>query len=191
MKRRAGRRGKYSGLSAEQDEFCRLYALNGGNSVEARRQAYPGSEAKDSTLRGYAAKALKSRAIQDRIAHYRAIIRTEADREFAVRSHDVLRGIAQIAFLDPRKLMRWGQDSDGEPYLELFNSDDLDPEAVAAVAGVECKNVEGQAVVTLALGSKIQALTLLAKHLGLIENKRTVESAPASSGTIRLVVASN
>lgn len=91
-----------------------------------------------------------------------------------VTAERVLREIAAIAFLDIRKAFN----TDGS----MKPLDQLDDETAAAIAGLEVyEELDQEGVVVLGrvkklkLSDKIGALTLLARHLGMLNDKLTLK----------------
>ncbi|MDQ7794136.1 MAG: terminase small subunit [bacterium] len=89
------------------------------------------------------------------------------ERRTEVTADRVLKELARLAMSDMRQLMSWGPEG-----VSLRESSELSDDAAAAVAEVaEVKTLHGGSL-KLKLHSKERALELLARHLGLIVDRR-------------------
>lgn len=96
----------------------------------------------------------------------------------------VLRELAKLAFADIRNVVSWGDTTireevgmDGEvierPYhgVAVRNSEDIDPDAAAAITEIS----EGRDGIKVKLADKKGALELLARHMGMLNDKMKVQ----------------
>ena len=103
--------------------------------------------------------------------------RREARTE--ITADKVLRELARIGFFDIRKALN----ADGS----LKPLDQLDDDTAVAIAGieiVEMRDREGNVIgpiKKIRLADKLAALNKLAKHLGLLDQKLTLEKGPGDS----------
>lgn len=93
-------------------------------------------------------------------AVYKAIQQGMADRaaRVEVTQDRVVKELARIAFLDPRKIVAWT-----EKGVTLVPSDELPDDDAAAIAEI----AETQSGIKVKFVGKIEALRLLAQHIGM------------------------
>lgn len=143
-------------LNDKQVAFCLAYVKNGLNAKRAYESAY-------GEKRGDSAQSAGSRLLQHvEVSNRIQKVYRERTRRSEVRAEDVIQGIAQVAFSDPRRLLN----DDGT----LKNLADLDDDAAAALASFEMStNADGTASMKkIRTWDKTKALETLAKHLGLV-----------------------
>ena len=90
-------------------------------------------------------------------------------RRLGIDSERVLREIAAVAFARLTDAGWWGM-RDGKAVVELHDSDELDVATASSIS--EVKVIGGQHRISQA--GKMQALTLLARHLGLLNDRLEV-----------------
>ena len=160
-----------AGLTVQQERFARMVA-SGKSQSEAYRQAYPGSQKWLAKSVHERASALANRA---KVAARIAGLREKASRAADLSAEKILREIARVAFVDPRRLVN----EDGS----VKGLHELDEDLAAAVSSIE---VDEYGKVKYKLWVKNQALDMLMKHMGLYE-KDNSQSAPPVIQEIRLV----
>lgn len=158
-------------MTEMQLAFCRLYAADPEhNATKAAISAgcMPRSAAT------VASRWLKKVEVSTEIAN----LRTKTDNKLDISAEKVLRELARLAFLDPRKM--FNADGSLKPITEL------DDDTAAAIAGVEYEKLfkhfaKSQAeeigtTTKVKLINKTEPLKILAQHLKLIgdEGNKTV-----------------
>lgn len=117
--------------------------------------------------RGNAAEVNAARLLRN--AQVKAAIAAAQDARAAraqVSADDVVRELMRIAFLDPRKVMAWGPAG-----VTFTPSDRLDEDTARCVAEASQTVTEAGGTIRVKLADKVQALHLLAKHLGMFVDR--------------------
>ena len=143
-------------MNDRQVAFCLEYVKNGLNAKRAYETAY-GQKNGDSA-QSAGSRLLSHVEVSNRIQK----VYRERRRRSEIKAEDVIQGIAQVAFSDPRKLLN----DDGT----LKNLADLDDDAAASLASFEMStNADGStSMKRIRTWDKTKALETLAKHLGLV-----------------------
>jgi phage terminase small subunit len=94
-----------------------------------------------------------------------------------IKADRIVKELARIAFLDARKVMKWGPDG-----VTFHDSDELGEDEAAVVTEASQTVTENGGTIRVKLADKIGALTLLGKHLGMFIDKVQVD------GTGRLLI---
>jgi phage terminase small subunit len=150
------------GLSAKHQRFVEEYLVDLNGTQAAIRAGY-----KEKSARFTAAELLARPDVQEAIEAER---KRQAEAA-GVRAERVLRELAAIAFADVRDLLSWGtagggQEGDPARFVVRFkDAKDVSPTAAAAIQAVS----HGANGFSLKMHSKIKALELLAKHLGIVQ----------------------
>ena len=139
-------------LTPKQARFAAEYVvdLNGKQAAIRAGYAPKGAEATASTL----IRKPKVKAEKDRLVSARQE-RTEITQDRAVRE------LAYIALADPREVVTW------DDHVTLRPSDDISAAAAATVAEV----AETQHGIRVKFHSKLSALDLLGRHLGMFKGE--------------------
>jgi phage terminase small subunit len=166
-------------LTAPQERFCQEYVAS-LNASAAYAAAYPA--AKPGSAQRAGARLLKNVDVRRRVA---ALQRERAERA-NVKADRILVELARLAFYDARSAYR--------PDGTLKEPGEWDDATAAAVSGVEVDEEvtitdgkDGESVRVVARTRKVRrfdknrALELLCRHLGLLDDKLTVNT-PAGSG---------
>lgn len=148
-------------LTPKQERFCQEYLVDLNGTQAAIRAGYSPKTANE-----IAAENLAKPSIVARVAELQA----ERATRTQVTADRVVRELARIAFLDPRRVMAWGPDG-----VTLRPADELDPDDAAAVRAASQTVTQHGGTIKLELAPKIDALRLLGDHLGMWK-------APASNG---------
>lgn len=147
------------------ERFAAEYLVDLNATGAYRRACNP--DATDRTAGVEGSRLLKNPRVQELVAEGRARL-TDAIGVTAERTVEEYR---RIGYIDPRTVMRWGPEG-----MVPHPSDELTPEAAAAVAEVKSKRTirrdkDGGEVETVELAikmhSKVAALDALSRHLGL------------------------
>ncbi len=130
-----------------------------GNASEAYRRAYNTKKMKPDTINNKAYELLKSGGISARVA----VLQKKAEERAMVTIEKVVKELAKIGFMDPRKLF----DENGK----IKNIQDIEAEAAAAITEVTVNRRyigegEEEEIVKYKMASKHSALDMLMRHLG-------------------------
>lgn len=154
-------------LTPKQQRFVEEYLLDLNGTAAYRRAGYAART--DNAAAVGAAELLRNPKVAAAIAAAQAA-RSERTKISADR---VIRELARVAFLDPRKVMNWGPAG-----VVINRAGDLDEDTAACVAEASQTVTESGGSIRIKLCSKIQALSLLGQHLGLFKQKLEVVGAP-------------
>ena len=148
-------------MNAKHERFCQEYLVDLNATQAAIRAEYS-----ERTAAAQAARLLKNVNIQNRIAELQAArsLRTEVTMDRVVLE------LARIAFVDPRRVFKWGPKG-----VELIDSDSLTDDEAAVIAEVSQTITEAGGSIRGKQYDKIKALELLGKHLGGFVEKREVD----------------
>ena len=158
----AGRKRDADGLTPREAVFAAEWALD------------PTRDAQDvAVLAGYtrrrapvtACELLKNPAVLAVIERKRKVLEARAEVTQAM----VLRELARIAFADQRAVMTWGPDG-----VRLRDSSELTDAEAALVAEVAETRTKDGGSLRLKTNSKVSALELLGKHLGMFTDRLKV-----------------
>jgi phage terminase small subunit len=147
-------------VTPKQERFVEEYLIDLNATQAAIRAGYKPKRAYSTGNEN-----LKKPEIQEAItkAQVKRSQRTEitADR--------VLRELARIAFVDLRRVFKWGPDG-----VALRPSDELTEDEAAIVAEVSETTTESGGSIKVKRFDKLKALELLMKHLGLLVDRTEV-----------------
>jgi len=153
-------------LTPQQELFVLEYMIDLNATQAAIRAGYP-----PTTATNTAAKMMKRGLVKDAVARAMAA----RSRRTGVTADRVIREAAKVAFGDPRVLFR--------EYGALRAPTEYDEDDAAMIEGIKTRRIvevgaDGEMVPVeiqeVKLASKMGALTLLAKHLGLLTDKLDV-----------------
>ena len=114
------------------------------------------------------------------IAATLAKARRASEERTGIIQDRVARELARIAFGDQRAVMKWGPDG-----VTLLDSEGLTDDAAALVAEASQTITEAGGTIRLKTHSKIEALALLGKHLGMF--KEQVEHTGPGGGPLEYI----
>ena len=144
-------------LTEKQLRFCHEYALD-FNGTQSYLRAYPDSSEKAAAVG--ASRLLRNAKVQRTLG--RLLQRRQEAVEVSAES--VLTEVSKLAFADVRELV----DDDGN----LRQLRDLPPEVAASLASFSLTDRDGQtALSSVRLADRTSALSLLAKHLGMLQGE--------------------
>lgn len=146
-----------SRLSPKQLQFCREY-LHDLNATAAYKRVY---QVKNSaTAAACAARLLTNAKVQEQIQALMA----ERSQRTAITADRVLEEIGRVGFANMADYATWGPQG-----LILKNSTSLDCEHTCVIADINSQNLGSEGVHTkIKLHDKMTALTLAARHIGLL-----------------------
>lgn len=105
------------------------------------------------------------------IKKYVARAAAKREKELDLSAERTLQELARIAFVDVRKAVTWESNKDGDVDVQFKDSADIDAETAAAIAEVTQLKDGGMKI---KFHSKPQALNALARHHGLIIDRKQV-----------------
>lgn len=147
-------------LTAKQSLFVEMYFRHKLNATRAYREAYGTENEQTAAVNG--ARLLKNAKVAEAIEARRK----ELVESTGITPERVLQEFGRIAFADMRTFVKWGPDG-----VRLNDSEDLDDNASACVAEVSETTSEKGGSIKFKLHDKVNALTQLAKHLGMFTEK--------------------
>lgn len=173
-------------LSAKQQRFVTEYLIDMNATQAAIRAGYSAK-----TAGAIGAENLKKPQISEAIENARRGVEQRTE----VTLDRVINELAAIAFADPRDAVRWGKDvyqtesDDGtiirSSGVELIDSDQISHQIALAIS--EVSNTRNG--VAVKFHNKVQALTMLGKHLGL-EDKKANEATDRFSNVFLQLLSS-
>jgi phage terminase small subunit len=145
-------------MTPKQERFVEEYLID-LNATQAAIRA------------GYSAKTAAEIGRQNLIKLEEKIAVAKSLRSFRtqVTADRVLQELARIAFVDLRKVFRWGPDG-----VTLLPSDDLTEDEAAIIAEVSETTSESGGSIKGKRFDKLKALELLGKHLGLFLDRTEI-----------------
>lgn len=148
-------------LTPKQERFVEEYLVDLNATQAAIRAGYSAK-----TANRIAQQLLTKLDIQQAVAKAQAkrSARTEITQD------RVLKELARIAFLDPRKVFKWGPKG-----VTLLDSDKLSDDAAATISEVSESITESGGSIKGKVYDKQKALELLGKHLGMFTEKVQVD----------------
>ena len=145
-------------LTPKQRRFVEEYLIDLNATAAAERAGY-----RDSSIgRQLITKNHVANAIEK--ARKKRSTRTEITQD------RVILELARIAFLDPRKVFKWGPEG-----VTLLPSDGLTEDEAAAVCEVSQTFSDTGGSIKGKVHDKIKALDLLCKHLGIVVDRKNIE----------------
>lgn len=158
---------KERGLTPKQKRFVEEYLIDLNATAAARRAGYSVKTA-DRIGPELLGKTCVFNAIEAAKAKRSARTEITQDR--------VLKELARVAFLDPRKVFKWGPDG-----VALLPSSELSEDEAAVISEVSESTSESGGSIKGKLLDKLKALELLGKHLGMFSDKMQVEHSGSLS----------
>ncbi|MFV0347289.1 MAG: terminase small subunit [Halodesulfovibrio sp.] len=144
-------------LTAQQKRFVEEYLVDADAQAAARRAGYSAA-----TCAAAAGRNMRHAGVQQAI---REAQEKRAER-VQVTQDMVLRELAAIGFSTMADVCRWSGDS-----LELLDSGSLGSERAAAIAEITETTTSRGGTVRVKLHSKLKALEMLARHVGLYDER--------------------
>jgi phage terminase small subunit len=155
-------------LTAKQEQFCLEYIIDFNATQAAIRAGYS-----EKTAHAMGAENLTKPLIAAKLAQ----LIGERQKRARKTGDDVIRELENIAFSRLGDVVHWNESGMAFP----VGSEDLDDDAMAAVEAVEVTEIVGKKEdsndmlkTKVKLHAKLPALTLLAKHHGLANDKLDV-----------------
>lgn len=155
-------------LTAREEEFCQLFAVEGMSGNAAYRRM-TGSTAEHTAIAPAVRNITRRLRVQERIAE----LRRERATKLIMSKADILNGLARIAMFDPRNL--YDENGDMKPIHEL---DDV---TAASITGIKAQRLNTPTAddptkttlitADVKLADKKAALDSLAKALGMFTEK--------------------
>ncbi|UZP67367.1 terminase small subunit [Desulfovibrio mangrovi] len=161
-----------SRLTPQQKRFAEEYLIDLDADAAARRAGY--SEA---GCRRAAVRNMRHAGVREAIRE----AREQRIERVQVTQDMVLRELAAIGFTTMADVCRWSGDS-----LELLDSGSLSTEQAAAIAEITETTTSRGGTVRVKLHSKLKALEMLARHVGLYE-ERTDDAEPAADACLPVI----
>jgi phage terminase small subunit len=148
------------GLTRKERLFADQFLLTGNKAGSAKAAGF---SAKGAGV--YANRLLRKAAVQKYVTPRRQEIVRALDEAYSITKDRVLRELAAIAFCDIRKM----HDESGD-ILPVTKMDEMTRRAIASVDVKELVNADGDLVGyirKIKLASKVAALELIGRHLGM------------------------
>ena len=148
-------------LTPKQERFVQEYLIDLNATQAAIRAGYSAKTARQVGAENLSKPDIAA-AIQE--ACNARSNRTEVTQD------QVVKELARIAFLDPRKVMSWGPNG-----VTFLDSKTLSPDEAACVAEASETVTEAGGTIRVKLCDKLTALQLLGKHLGMFVERIKVD----------------
>ncbi len=161
--------GQSRPLSRTQQRFVEEYRVDGDAAGAALRAGYSA---------GSAARAAARNLRHPAVLAALGVGAEEGKPRNEVTPDRVVRELAAIGFTTLRDVCRW----DGE-HLELMDSASLSAEQVAAIAEITETSSSRGSTVRVKLHSKLRALELLARHVGLYADAEALRTGASGEDT--------
>lgn len=144
------------GLTDREKLFCKEYLVDLNGTQAAIRAGYSPTSARKN-----ASAMLK----KPKIKEYLDVARAKMLERAEVDAGRVIDELAAVAFINPRDFVSW---KDG--VVTMQNSDDIPDSIMRAISVIEeVENRNGRKV-TIKFHSKMEAITLLMKHMGMLKD---------------------
>jgi phage terminase small subunit len=148
-------------MTPRQERFVQEYLIDLNATQAAIRAGYSAK-----TANAQAGRLLVNVSVHNAI---RDAQKERSDRT-QITAERVIQELARIAFVNPRKIFKWGPNG-----VTLLDSDSLTEDEAAAVAEVSETTTESGGSIKAKLHDKNKALELLGKHLGIFTDKLQVQ----------------
>lgn len=152
------------GLTDKEWLFCNEYLIDLNGTQAAKRAGYS-----EKSARQQATRLLSKASIQMSISR----LRTDREDRTQVTHDRVLREVGRIALVDPRKAF-----DDNNVLLPPKEWPDEIAAAISSIKTVEMRNADGELIgetKEIKFWSKPDALMLAARHLGMLNDKMTLD----------------
>lgn len=148
-------------LTNKQELFAQHYAIH-GDATAAYRAAGYSTDCKPEAQHRCASRTKQKAQVIARIAELQARVKQRAEEKFDLTVDKILARLQTIAFADASDFYKW----DATGNVSFKTPDQMTPEIRQCITHIE--ETRGNSnTVTLKLVDKMQALQLLAKHLGI------------------------
>lgn len=206
-KKKRNRRNPTGNLNAQQEKFCKRYALH-KNGAQAYGEAYPKSLNNTPQYRAeQASRLLVQPNISTRIKRLAEKIAEIAEKKFEITAERVLQEFAAIAFYKADDYFEWGTvevpvytksgdpvcDKNGEqvvehvPKLRIRDSKSLTEDQMKAVLAASMTiSKTGDPVLEVKMADKVAALKALGQHLKLFNTGVDIKNQPG--GNVQIVI---
>lgn len=144
-------------LNVKQNEFCLQYLIDLNTTKAAQRAGYSEDSAGQ-----IGHELLKKVEIQARIT----ALMDERKKRTLVSQDDVIKELKRVAFSDMRRIASWNGSQ-----VVLEDSTSLDDDTAACVESVSQTTTKEGGSINCKLHSKVKSLELLARHLGMLNDK--------------------
>lgn len=144
-------------LTAKQEEFCLQYLIDLNATQAALRAGYS-----KETAGQIGHENLKKVEIQERLT----ILMDERKKRTLITQDEVINELKRVAFSDMRKVAMWNGST-----VTLEDSSDLDDDTAACVESVSQTTTKEGGSISCKLHPKVKSLELLARHLGMLNDK--------------------
>ncbi|WKJ88770.1 terminase small subunit [Methylomonas montana] len=152
------------GLTDKEWLFCNEYLIDLNGTQAAKRAGYS-----EKSARQQATKLLSKASIQVSISR----LRSDREERTQVTADRVLREVGRIALVDPRKAF-----DKNNALLPVQDWPDEIAAAISSIKILEVKDSEGNIIgetKEIKFWDKAAALTLAARHLGMLNDKVTLD----------------
>lgn len=170
-------------LTAKQEHFSRLIALEGVNQSEAYRRSYEAGNMKPETIWQRAYELANKGDVAARVTELREPLEAKA----AVDANEILEELKTVALSDLSDLVSWSEDG-----VTIKDSKELSPELTKLVSEVvETRHKDGTISVKIKLHDKLAAINQLNKTLGLYrDDSKDRDNRPIQVTHVTVVLAS-
>lgn len=150
------------GLTPLQRRFVQEYLIDLNATAAYKRAGYKGRRG----IEALASQILANPNVQAAIARQQAL-----DRErFRLTRDNIISELLILAMSDLADFVEWGRDAEGQVYVRVKNSNEIDPHRRRAIQSIKLVKKWGntsEETLELRREGKQEALKLLAQHLGL------------------------
>jgi phage terminase small subunit len=144
-------------LTAKQEQFCQEYLIDLNATKSAIRAGYS-----QGTAGSIGCENLMKPEIQSRIS----VLQEERSKRCQVTQDEVIHELKRLGFSDMRKFAKWNGND-----VTLKDSDELTDDDAACVESLGQTTSLNGGSLSFKLHSKPKALELLARHLGMLNDK--------------------
>lgn len=167
-------------LSDRQQRFCEEYIVDLNATQAAIRAGY---SPKTAEQQGF--QLLKKTSVAECIS----TLKQARSKRTQVTADRVVKELARVGFFDIRKVATW--DNEG---VQFIPSDEVDNNSARAIQSVKSKRKTfttevGESVtveIDVKMASKLKALELLGKHLGMFLDNRPSDNEPSEPPIINI-----
>lgn len=153
----------------KEEKFIQQYIICMNGAEAARRAGYAHSGARQE-----ASRLLTNADIYAEIQKRREALRNKHE----VKKEEIVRELKAVAFSNLKAVSKWSKNS-----VEVFDSDDLDEDASAAIKKVKQQDHEHGRNIEIELHDKISSLEKISKLLGYLSDKPG-DDQPTHSPTV-------
>ncbi len=150
-------------MTPRQQRFVEEYLVDLNASQAIIRAGYKGARPDEAGRR-----TMRNREVQNAID----VALAGRSKRTEITADRVVLELARIAFVDPRKVFKWGPHG-----VTLIDSDSLTEDEAAVIAEVSETTSESGGSIRGKQYDKIKALELLGRHLGMFVDKKEIDLA--------------